>query len=213
MFHCVSLLWRHQSDCLKNILKKYIKRGKCPFYHWQWVLSNELFCNPFWKQSNLIHDFTFTTRLLSIRCWKWKISISKLFRKAVPVCAVISVMWSDTKKCCWVDSTRRVMQSKCIWRVGMHGLLRYQFDICFQFSFSHIFASLFECIIKKIYFSQHELDHLNGQVFVDIMEKKTFSCAAWEAVNFNAGKLHIPFYPVKQKFQDNLHPAKKSIVT
>lgn len=61
--------------------------------------------------------------------------------------------------------------------------------------------------------AQHEVDHLNGQLFVDIMEKKTFTCAAWEAVNINGGQLHIPFYPVKQKFKVNLNPAKKSIVT
>lgn len=45
--------------------------------------------------------------------------------------------------------------------------------------------------------AQHEVDHLNGQVFVDIMEKKSFCCATWEAVNIHAGKISIPFYPAK----------------
>lgn len=49
--------------------------------------------------------------------------------------------------------------------------------------------------------AQHELDHLNGQMFVDIMEKKSLSCATWEAVNFHGGQLHIPFYPPKKLFR------------
>lgn len=45
--------------------------------------------------------------------------------------------------------------------------------------------------------AQHEVDHLNGQVFVDIMEKKSFNCVTWAAVNRNGGQLSIPFYPTK----------------
>lgn len=45
--------------------------------------------------------------------------------------------------------------------------------------------------------AQHEVDHLNGQVFVDIMEKKSFSCVTWDAVNRYGGQLSIPFYPSK----------------
>lgn len=45
--------------------------------------------------------------------------------------------------------------------------------------------------------AQHEVDHLNGQVYVDIMEPKSFSCVAWESVNRNAGQISIPFYPTK----------------
>lgn len=45
--------------------------------------------------------------------------------------------------------------------------------------------------------AQHELDHLNGQVFVDVMEKKSFACATWEAVNAHGGQMSIPFYPTK----------------
>lgn len=45
--------------------------------------------------------------------------------------------------------------------------------------------------------AQHEVDHLNGKVFVDIMENKSFCCATWEAVNMHAGQLSIPFYAPK----------------
>lgn len=48
--------------------------------------------------------------------------------------------------------------------------------------------------------AQHELDHLNGQLYVDIMQKKTFICNSWEAVNKNEGKLFIPFYPKEKLF-------------
>lgn len=52
--------------------------------------------------------------------------------------------------------------------------------------------------------AQHEIDHLNGQVFVDIMEKKSFNCATWQAVNHYGGQLHIPFYPPKKLFKKNV---------
>jgi peptide deformylase len=42
---------------------------------------------------------------------------------------------------------------------------------------------------------QHENDHLNGVVFTDIMDKKTFRCTNWDMVNRKAGKIEIPFYP------------------
>lgn len=61
--------------------------------------------------------------------------------------------------------------------------------------------------------AQHEVDHLNGQVFVDVMEKKSLSCAAWQAVNVNGGQLHIPYYPPKKRLPIKFNPAKKSIVT
>lgn len=45
--------------------------------------------------------------------------------------------------------------------------------------------------------AQHEMDHINGTVFTDIMDRKTFNCSTWQAVNAYGGKLHIPFYPKK----------------
>lgn len=49
--------------------------------------------------------------------------------------------------------------------------------------------------------AQHEVDHLNGQLFIDIMDKKTFMCATWQAVNFHSGQLSIPFHPPKKLFK------------
>lgn len=43
----------------------------------------------------------------------------------------------------------------------------------------------------------HENDHLNGILFTDLMDRKTFRCTNWDAVNRKAGKIEIPFYPKK----------------
>lgn len=43
--------------------------------------------------------------------------------------------------------------------------------------------------------AQHEMDHLNGQIYVDIMNTKTFNCTCWQAVNDKQGRIEIPFYP------------------
>lgn len=43
--------------------------------------------------------------------------------------------------------------------------------------------------------AQHEMDHLDGKLFTDIMERKTFTCTCWEEVNLSNGKLVIPFHP------------------
>ncbi|KAL4707612.1 hypothetical protein ACJJTC_014717 [Scirpophaga incertulas] len=42
---------------------------------------------------------------------------------------------------------------------------------------------------------QHEMDHLGGKLFTDIMERKTLVCTCWEEVNLSKGKVAIPFYP------------------
>ncbi|CAH0407174.1 unnamed protein product [Chilo suppressalis] len=42
---------------------------------------------------------------------------------------------------------------------------------------------------------QHELDHLNGKMFTDLMDRKTLICSCWEEVNLSKGKVVIPFYP------------------
>lgn len=45
--------------------------------------------------------------------------------------------------------------------------------------------------------AQHEMDHLNGQVYTDIMDRKSFGCNVWDEVNKSNGQLYIPFYPKK----------------
>ncbi|KAK5650054.1 hypothetical protein RI129_001083 [Pyrocoelia pectoralis] len=42
---------------------------------------------------------------------------------------------------------------------------------------------------------QHELDHLNGKLYTDIMDRKTFSCSCWQVVNERGGKVELPFSP------------------
>ncbi|XP_004931209.1 peptide deformylase, mitochondrial [Bombyx mori] len=43
--------------------------------------------------------------------------------------------------------------------------------------------------------AQHEIEHLDGKLYVDIMDRKTMSCVCWEEVNLSKGKLAIPFSP------------------
>lgn len=43
--------------------------------------------------------------------------------------------------------------------------------------------------------AQHEMDHLNGVVFTDIMNRQTLSCTCWHMVNVKEGRLNIPFGP------------------
>lgn len=42
---------------------------------------------------------------------------------------------------------------------------------------------------------QHELDHLDGKLYIDIMDRKTFECTCWEEVNLSKGKVVMPFSP------------------
>ncbi|XP_013107750.1 peptide deformylase, mitochondrial [Stomoxys calcitrans] len=42
--------------------------------------------------------------------------------------------------------------------------------------------------------AQHEMDHLDGKLYIDHMDRQTFHCTCWEAVNSKAGRVEIPFY-------------------
>ncbi|XP_041970306.1 peptide deformylase, mitochondrial-like [Aricia agestis] len=43
--------------------------------------------------------------------------------------------------------------------------------------------------------AQHEMDHLDGKLYTDIMDRKSLSCSCWEEVNLSRGKINIPFTP------------------
>lgn len=43
--------------------------------------------------------------------------------------------------------------------------------------------------------AQHEMDHLNGILYTDIMNQKSFSCTCWQAVNAREGRVYINFDP------------------
>lgn len=43
--------------------------------------------------------------------------------------------------------------------------------------------------------AQHEIDHLEGQIYTDVMNRKTLSCSCWQAVNSKEGRVYIPFTP------------------
>ncbi|XP_044757009.1 peptide deformylase, mitochondrial-like [Coccinella septempunctata] len=44
---------------------------------------------------------------------------------------------------------------------------------------------------------QHEMDHLDGKLYTDIMNKKTLCCPNWQIVNERCGKVELPYGPYK----------------
>ncbi|XP_047525457.1 peptide deformylase, mitochondrial-like [Pieris napi] len=42
---------------------------------------------------------------------------------------------------------------------------------------------------------QHEMDHLDGKLYTDIMDRKSLQCICWDEVNLSKGKIAIPFRP------------------
>lgn len=42
---------------------------------------------------------------------------------------------------------------------------------------------------------QHEMDHLCGRLYTDIMVRSTFTCTCWEKVNRTGGRIYVPFSP------------------
>lgn len=42
---------------------------------------------------------------------------------------------------------------------------------------------------------QHEMDHLDGTLYTDIMDRNTLACGFWEHVNKNNGRIELPFRP------------------
>lgn len=45
--------------------------------------------------------------------------------------------------------------------------------------------------------AQHEIDHLDGILFTDVMNRKTLRCTNWEMVNIKGGRIAIPYYSKK----------------
>lgn len=41
--------------------------------------------------------------------------------------------------------------------------------------------------------AQHELDHLNGVLYTDVMVPRTLACTCWQAVNAREGRVYIEF--------------------
>ncbi|KAK3923758.1 Peptide deformylase, mitochondrial [Frankliniella fusca] len=52
---------------------------------------------------------------------------------------------------------------------------------------------------------QHEVDHLQGVVFVDKMEAKSLECSYWQHVKLHEGKGYIEFGPGKRGFLAKLY--------
>ncbi|XP_055532567.1 peptide deformylase, mitochondrial-like [Wyeomyia smithii] len=42
--------------------------------------------------------------------------------------------------------------------------------------------------------AQHEMDHLDGIVYTDLMKRNTFTCTCWQAVNEKRGRVSIFFH-------------------
>lgn len=41
--------------------------------------------------------------------------------------------------------------------------------------------------------AQHEMDHIDGIIFTDIMDRKSLTCTCWDAVNRHNGRIEIRF--------------------
>ncbi|XP_065156281.1 peptide deformylase, mitochondrial-like [Atheta coriaria] len=42
---------------------------------------------------------------------------------------------------------------------------------------------------------QHEMDHLNGKLYTDIMDRKTLTCGCWDIINERNGGVILPYRP------------------
>ncbi|XP_055598710.1 peptide deformylase, mitochondrial-like [Uranotaenia lowii] len=42
--------------------------------------------------------------------------------------------------------------------------------------------------------AQHEMDHLNGIIYTDIMKRDTFSCSIWHSINEHNGRVRLSFH-------------------
>lgn len=42
---------------------------------------------------------------------------------------------------------------------------------------------------------QHEMDHLNGILYTDLMTPKTLQCCAWKEINVLNGYVELNYYP------------------
>ncbi|XP_017776908.1 PREDICTED: peptide deformylase, mitochondrial-like [Nicrophorus vespilloides] len=42
---------------------------------------------------------------------------------------------------------------------------------------------------------QHEMDHLNGTLYTDIMNRKSLTCGGWEIINERNGSVNLPYKP------------------
>lgn len=40
---------------------------------------------------------------------------------------------------------------------------------------------------------QHEMDHLDGKFFTDIMDPKSLACTIWDVVNRNEGRIYTTY--------------------
>uniref|UniRef100_A0A1B0GPX6 Peptide deformylase n=2 Tax=Phlebotomus papatasi TaxID=29031 RepID=A0A1B0GPX6_PHLPP len=42
--------------------------------------------------------------------------------------------------------------------------------------------------------AQHEMDHLEGTIFVDVMDRKTLQLNCWEMINAREGRVELRYY-------------------
>lgn len=40
---------------------------------------------------------------------------------------------------------------------------------------------------------QHEMDHLNGVLYTDLMDRKSLACSCWTVINERGGKVELPY--------------------
>lgn len=51
---------------------------------------------------------------------------------------------------------------------------------------------------------QHEVDHLEGTIYVDKMDPRTLECTAWQQINAHKGRCSISYGPHKKSILERI---------
>lgn len=94
-----------------------------------------------------------------------------------------------------VDHKKMVFEESCASVVGLAAEVARSYSV--EVTAFDLKGNEMKHILKgwNARIAQHEMDHLNGTLFTDLMNRKTLRCTNWEIVNAKAGRIEIPFYP------------------
>lgn len=94
-----------------------------------------------------------------------------------------------------VDHKKMVFEESCASVVGLAAEVARSYSV--EVTAFDLKGNEMKYILKgwNARIAQHEMDHLNGTLFTDLMNRKTLRCTNWEIVNAKAGRIEIPFYP------------------
>lgn len=92
-----------------------------------------------------------------------------------------------------VDYTKTVFPETCASVTGFSGdVTRYQGVVLSGVDYAGKPKQL-ELRGWNARIAQHEMDHIDGVIYTDVMARDTLTCTCWEAVNRHAGRVKIRF--------------------